>query len=254
MTSRWSSRASVDRPMKKAEKGKVYLVGAGPGDPDLLTVRAATLIQTADFLFHDGLVAPEILKLAHAQTTVQNVGKRCGTKSVTQDDINDLLIRHARSGHSVVRLKVGDPMLFGRAAEEIDALHHAAIPFEVIPGITAAFAASSSIHSSLTDRRLASKVIFLTGHRASADEPCWGPLPADATLVIYMPGSDYMRLAAQITESGFGPNTHCIVVSNVATPKEQTLHTSVSKLARTSPLPAPCVILVGNGLVSKNSG
>jgi uroporphyrin-III C-methyltransferase len=238
--------------MKKAEKGKVYLVGAGPGDPDLLTVRAATLINTADFVFHDGLVAPEILQIADA--TVINVGKRCGSKNVTQDDINNLLIRHAHEGHSVVRLKVGDPMLFGRAGEEMDALQTASIPFEVVPGITAAFAAASSVHLSLTDRRMASKVIFLTGHRARADEPCWGPLPADATLVIYMPGSDYMRLAAQITESGFGPNTHCIVVSNVATPKEQALHTSVSKLARTSPLPAPCIILVGNGLVSKNSG
>src|ERR1700722_2528956 len=108
--------------MKKAEKGKVYLVGAGPGDPDLLTVRAAALLQTADFVFHDGLVAPEILQLAHAQATVQNVGKRCGSKSITQDDINVLLIQHARAGHSIVRLKVGDPMLFGRAGEEMDAL------------------------------------------------------------------------------------------------------------------------------------
>lgn len=234
--------------MKTAEKGKVYLVGAGPGDPDLLTVRAATLLQTADCVFHDGLVAPEILELAHANATVQNVGKRCGSKSITQDDINDLLIRHAREGHSVVRLKVGDPMLFGRAGEEIDALHAASIPFEVVPGITAAFAAASSVQLSLTDRRLASSVIFLTGHRATADEPCWGPLPADATLVIYMPGSDYARLSAQIEESGFGPQTPCIVVSNVATPQEHALHTSVNQLAHATPLPAPCVILVGNAL------
>ena len=234
--------------MKPAEKGKVYLVGAGPGDPDLLTVRAATLLQTADFVFHDGLVAPEILKLTNANATVQNVGKRGGSKSITQDDINDLLIRHAREDHSVVRLKVGDPMLFGRAGEEIDALHAASVPFEVVPGITAAFAAASSVRLSLTDRRLASSVIFLTGHRATADESCWGRLPADATLVIYMPGSDYPRLAAQITESGFEPQTPCIIISNVATPQEQALHTSVNQLAYASPLPAPCVILVGNAL------
>jgi uroporphyrin-III C-methyltransferase len=234
--------------MKSAEKGTVYLVGAGPGDPDLLTVRAATLIQTADVLLHDGLVAREILNLAQPQATVQNVAKRCGDKSITQDDINALLIHHARAGHSVVRLKVGDPMLFGRAGEEIDALQHADIPFEVVPGITAAFAAAASKHASLTDRRLASKVIFLTGHRASAEESCWGPLPADATLVIYMPGSDYARLAAQIRESGFGPETPCIIISNVATSKERSLHTKVNKLAEVSALPAPCVVLVGNAL------
>jgi uroporphyrin-III C-methyltransferase len=236
--------------MKKAEKGKVYLVGAGPGDPDLLTVRAAALLQTADFVFHDGLVAPEILQLAHAQATVQNVGKRCGSKSITQDDINVLLIQHARAGHSIVRLKVGDPMLFGRAGEEMDALQTASIPFEVVPGITAAFAAAAGIHTSLTDRRLASSVIFLTGHRASSDEPCWGPLPADATLVIYMPGSDYARIAAQLTESGFSPDTPCIVVSKVATSKEQALRISVGQLAQARPLPAPCVLLVGNALGS----
>ena len=239
--------------MKSAEKGKVYLVGAGPGDPDLLTVRAATLIQTADVLLHDGLVEREILKLAHSQATVQNVAKRCGDKSISQDDINRLLIRHAREGQSVVRLKIGDPMLFGRAGEEMDALMHAGIPFEVVPGITAAFAAAAGIHASLTDRRLASKVIFLTGHRASADESCWGPLPADATLVIYMPGSDYARLAAQISESGFGPETPCIVVSNATTAKEQSLHTKVSELAKVSPLPAPCVLLVGSALAIVDS-
>ncbi|HTZ90469.1 MAG TPA: uroporphyrinogen-III C-methyltransferase [Alloacidobacterium sp.] len=239
--------------MKRAEKRKVYLVGAGPGDPDLLTVRAARLIQTGDFLFHDDLVAPEILKLAHAQATIQNVGKRCGSKSITQADINELLIRHARADHSVVRLKIGDPMLFGRAGEEIDALQHASIAFEVVPGITAAFAAASSIHATLTDRRLASKVIFLTGHRASADDSCWGPLPADATLVIYMPGSDYVHLAAQITGSGFSKHTPCIVVSNVSMPQEAALHTIVDKLAQASPLPAPCVILVGNALAAGRS-
>jgi uroporphyrin-III C-methyltransferase len=234
--------------MKQAEKGKVYLVGAGPGDPDLLTVRAAALIESADFLFHDDLVAPEILELAAVHGTVQNVGKRRGSKSITQEGINELLIRSARSGHSVVRLKVGDPMLFGRAGEEMDALQSASVAFEVVPGITAAFAAAASLPASLTDRRLASKVIFLTGHRADADNPGWGALPADATLVIYMPGSDYTRLASQIVESGFSPQTICKIVSHVATPQEQVLHTSVGELAQAAPLPAPCVVLVGDAL------
>jgi uroporphyrin-III C-methyltransferase len=234
--------------MRTAQKGKVYLVGAGPGDPDLLTLRAANLIETADCIFYDGLVAPEILNLANPQATVQSVSKRCGSKSVTQHDINELLIQHARSGHSIVRLKTGDPLLFGRGGEEIDALNAASVPFEVVPGITAAFAAAASVRASLTDRRLASKVIFLTGHRASSDEPCWGVLPADATLVIYMPGSDYARLAAQLTESGFGPQTPCILISKVATPKQRTLRTRINKLAQAEPLPPPCVILVGKAL------
>jgi uroporphyrin-III C-methyltransferase len=243
----------MEEKMKQAEKGKVYLVGAGPGDPDLLTVRAAALIQSADLLFHDDLVAPEILQLAHAHATIQNVGKRCGNKSITQEDINALLIRNARSGHSVVRLKVGDPMLFGRAGEEMDALQAASIAFEVVPGITAGFAAASALQVSLTDRRLASKVIFLTGHRAGTDEPCWGTLPPDATLVIYMPGSDYARLAAQILESGFSPQTPCNIVSNVATPQERRVTTRVDELARTASLPAPCVVLVGNALAAAQS-
>jgi uroporphyrin-III C-methyltransferase len=236
--------------MKQAETGKVYMVGAGPGDPDLLTVRAAALIRSADFLFHDDLVAPEILQLAHTDATVQNVGKRCGSKSITQEDINQLLIRNARLGHSVVRLKIGDPMLFGRAGEEMDALQAASIAFEVVPGITAGFAAASALQVSLTDRRLASKVIFLTGHRVGTDEPCWGTLPPDATLVIYMPGSDYARLAAQITESGFSPQTPCDIVSNVATPQERRVCTRVDELAQIASLPAPCVILVGNALAA----
>jgi uroporphyrin-III C-methyltransferase len=234
--------------MKKAKKGRVYLVGAGPGDPELLTLRAAALIQSADFVFHDDLVAPEILQHVAAHATVKNVGKRCGDKSITQDDINALLIHHARAGHSVVRLKTGDPMLFGRAGEEIDALEAAAVPFEIVPGITAGFAAASAVHAALTDRRHASKVIFLTGHRANSDKPCWGPLPTDATLIIYMPGPDYEHLAGQITQSGFKPQTPCIIVSNVATPQEQTLRTTVNKLAQMSALPAPCVILVGSAL------
>ena len=228
--------------------GRVYLVGAGPGDPELLTVRATHLIQTADFLFHDDLVAPEILQLAHPQATVTNVGKRCGHKSITQDDINELLVSHVRAGHTVVRLKIGDPMLFGRAGEEMEALAAADIPFEAVPGITAGFAAASHIGAALTDRRLASKVIFLTGHRAGTDEPGWGTLPEDATLIIYMPGSDYIRLSYHLIQSGFAPETPCAVVSNVSTVQEQILSTIVGELTRTSPLPAPAVILVGAAL------
>lgn len=233
---------------KRAEKGKVYLVGSGPGDPDLLTVRAVDLLKTADFIFHDDLVAPEILELTHESATVSNVGKRCGNKTITQEDINHLLVTHAAAGHSVVRLKTGDPMVFGRAGEEMDALSGAGVPYEAVPGITAGFAGASRIAASLTDRRLASKIIVLTGHRAGSEPPHWGPLPTDATLIIYMPGSDYIRLATQILEAGFSKETPCVIVSNVTTPQEQVERTTVANLPRTSPLPAPCIVLVGDAL------
>lgn len=241
--------------MKEANKGIVYLVGAGPGDPDLLTVRASSLLRTADCVFHDDLVSPEVLSLARKDAVIENVGKRSGTKQITQEQINGLLIEHARVGHSVVRLKSGDPMVFGRAAEEIEALTGASVPFEAVPGITAGFAAASSLRTSLSDRQHASKVIFLTGHSAkTGDDHRWGKLPHDATLVIYMPGSDYARLAEQLADAGVAPKTPCIVVSNVGTPREQSIPTKLQDLAKAAPLPAPCVVLVGVALRKSASG
>ena len=236
--------------MTKAIGGKVYLVGAGPGDPDLLTVRAASLLQTADCVFHDDLVAAEILELVHAGATIENVGKRYGSKTVTQQHINDRLIHNAQAGRSVVRLKIGDPALFGRAGEEIDALWNASVPFEIIPGITAGFAAASALQISLTDRRLASQVVFLTGHRAGAEaDHGWEKFPEDATLVIYMPGSDYARLSAQLMKAGVAAETPCIVISNVATSRERTQYSMLSELGHAAALPAPCVILVGAAMI-----
>src|SRR5208337_3817852 len=165
-------------PQKEAERmghgefsasvGEVYLVGAGPGDPDLLTVKAVRLIRAADVILHDDLVPQAILDYASPSAEVVNVGKRCGTKTITQDEINALMIERARENRSVVRLKSGDPLIFGRAAEEMDALAEAGIAYQVVPGITAAFAAAAAIGCSLTDRRSASNVIFSTGHHAQS--------------------------------------------------------------------------------------
>jgi uroporphyrin-III C-methyltransferase / precorrin-2 dehydrogenase / sirohydrochlorin ferrochelatase len=177
-------------------RGAVALVGAGPGDPDLLTVKALHLIQTAEVILHDDLVPQAILQLASPVAEVLNVGKRCGTKTITQDEINALMIQNARANRSVVRLKSGDPLIFGRAAEEIDALTLAGVPFQVVPGITAAFAAAAAIGCSLTDRNNASNVIFSTGHHAQSHNQ--SPLPEieDTTRVVYMPGRDLHLLAA----------------------------------------------------------
>ncbi len=153
--------------MTVAEKGTVYLVGAGPGDPELLTVKAAALLRSADLVLHDDLVPAAVLAMAGGQALVVSVGKRCGVKRVRQSEIHSLMIESARQQLSVVRLKSGDPLVFGRAAEEMDALRAADIPFQVVPGITAAFAAAAQIGCSLTDRRSASSVELHTGHKAA---------------------------------------------------------------------------------------
>ena len=138
--------------------GKVYLVGAGPGDPELLTVKALRLLRTADVVLHDDLVAPEILELIPPTIQVQNVGKRCGSKTMRQEEINFLLVTRAASGLQVVRLKSGDPLIFGRAGEEIEALRRANIEYEIVPGITSALGAAAAAGIPLTHRKASSKI------------------------------------------------------------------------------------------------
>ena len=162
--------------MSKAEAGKVYLVGAGPGDPDLLTIKAARLLAEAGVVLHDDLVPQSILNLAGKQALIISVGKRCGRKKITQAAIHDLMIVSARNGLAVIRLKSGDPMIFGRAAEEIDALREAGVPFEVVPGVTAASSAAAFLEASLTDRRISSELIVLSGHHAARTLPLAGAL------------------------------------------------------------------------------
>ena len=184
--------------------GKVFLVGAGPGDPDLLTVKALRLLQSADVVLHDDLVPKAILDLVPSTCEVVNVGKRCGVKSISQEEINARLIEQARAGRTVVRLKSGDPLLFSRAAEEIAALTEAKISFEIVPGITAAFAAAAAIGGSLTSRNSASSVIFSTGHHAQAQDR---PQRKDATRVVYMPGRELRGLAREWLEEGLPAET-----------------------------------------------
>ena len=146
-----------------AKAGHVYLVGAGPGDPSLLTMRAHELLRTASHIYPDGLISEEILSLAGEGAVITAVGKRCGRPRVTQTEINEMIIASARAGHSVVRMKSGDPLVFGRAGEEIEALREAKIPLEIVPGITTAFAAAAVLQVPLTDRTSASKLILATG-------------------------------------------------------------------------------------------
>ena len=208
--------------MSKAEAGKVYLVGAGPGEPELLTLKAARRLAEAGVVLHDDLVPQSILNLAGKEALVISVGKRCGRKKITQAAIHELMIVSARRGMSVIRLKSGDPMIFGRAAEEIDALREAGVPFEVVPGVTAASSAAAFLEASLTDRRTSSRLIVLSGHHAARTVPdpeLWpGTLPTDATLAIYMPGQNLSQVAASLVHSGLPAVMPCVAVTDASRP------------------------------------
>ncbi|MGA8531873.1 MAG: uroporphyrinogen-III C-methyltransferase [Acidobacteriaceae bacterium] len=222
--------------------GKIWLVGAGPGDPDLLTLRAARLLATADVVLHDDLVPPAVLDLARREALLINVGKRCGRKSITQEQIHGMLIDLARRGLSVVRLQSGDPLLFGRAGEEICALTAAGIEFEIVPGISAAFAAAAALRTSLTDRHTASRVVLSTGHHA-ADSP-EAPVHAP-TRVIYMPGRDLAPVAACLRAEGAPPALPCVIVSRAGQPEQQIQRTTLADLPSLIPGPAPAILLAG---------
>src|SRR6184192_1706377 len=158
--------------------GKVYLVGAGPGDPELLTLKALKILKRADVVLHDDLVSMEILAFVPSTARIQNVGKRCGGKSTSQREINSLLIQYALLGLQVVRLKGGDPFIFGRGGEEMQALREGGIEVEVVPGITAALGAAAAIQIPLTYREISSSLVFLTGHHAVALVPTTGLMPS----------------------------------------------------------------------------
>ncbi len=179
-------------------------MGAGPGDPELLTLKACACCKTADAVLHDDLVAPEILKLIPATAQVHNVGKRCGKKKILQEEINFLMVALADSGLRVVRLKSGDPLIFGRAGEEIESLRRANIPFEIVPGVTSAMGAAAAAQIPLTHRRASSALVFLTAHQAPGSEAAnWSKLAGSgATLVIYMPGQNYSEVAAKLKCAG----------------------------------------------------
>jgi uroporphyrin-III C-methyltransferase/precorrin-2 dehydrogenase/sirohydrochlorin ferrochelatase len=237
--------ARTGREAARAAAGTVYLVGAGPGDPEQLTVKALRLIESAAVILHDDLVPSAILNLAPLHAMVVNVGKRCGVKTITQEEINELMIDHARAGRSVVRLKSGDPLLFGRAAEEMAALSEAGVPYEIVPGVSAAFAAAAAIGRSLTDRNWASHVIFSIGHHAGSHNRAALPALEAGTRVVYMPGRDLKLLAAEWLAEGLPPKLPCALVSRAAQPGQQVLHTTLGALGATVPAAAPSLLIAG---------
>jgi uroporphyrin-III C-methyltransferase len=228
-------------------KGKIYLVGAGPGDPDLLTVKAVRLLQSADAVLYDDLVAPEILNLIPARAQRHNVGKRCGKKKILQSEINFLMIALAESGLRVVRLKSGDPLIFGRAGEEIESLRRAGIAYEIVPGVTSALGAAAAAQIPLTHREKSSALVLLTAHHASEKESAdWSKLAASgATLVIYMPGRDYATTSSKLKQASVASETPCAIVSRATTSQQQIHRTTIAQLPQAPLLAAPTLLIVG---------
>lgn len=228
--------------------GKVYLVGAGPGAPDLLTLRAAEILRRADIVFHDALVHPDTLRLAPNAELIA-VGKRCGRRSTAQRFINKRLVDAARKFNTVVRLKGGDPMLFGRAQEEISALRAAGIDYEVVPGVTAALAASAALGVSLTQRGFARSVTFVTA-RVGAGEAAnnWAASAAQAdTAVIYMGVGQAAEIAAALLAAGVSAATPAVIVENASLPRERRFALTLSELPHIAEagISGPAVIMLG---------
>jgi uroporphyrin-III C-methyltransferase len=238
-------------------KGKVYLVGAGPGDPELLTLKAFRLLRTAEAVLHDDLVAPEILRLIPSSAQLHNVGKRCGKKKILQGEINCLMVALAASGLRVVRLKGGDPLIFGRAGEEIEELRRNNIPFEIVPGVTSAMGAAAAAQIPLTHRRASSALVLITAHESSEkqvsrkrspenDISDWSKfVRSGATLAVYMPGHNYSDIARRLQSAGLATDTPCIIISRATTKYQRTHRTTVRDLPRAPQLAAPTLLLVG---------
>jgi uroporphyrin-III C-methyltransferase len=226
--------------------GTVYLIGAGPGDPELLTLKAARLLGRANVVLHDALVSREVLALISPAAELIDVGKRAGRKLLTQDEINSLLLSYAQTREIVVRLKGGDPSVFGRAGEEIESLRKAGIPYEIVPGITAALGAAAAAGISLTDRRVASQILLTTFSRGTDGSVMdWGCVTSTTTLVLYMPGADYTEVSQRLLDGGLPADLPCVIVSNATNSSEEIRWSSVGRLASDKKLPAPALLIVG---------
>ena len=233
---------------------RVFLVGAGPGDPDLLTVKAARVIAAADVVLYDSLVDPRVVAMSRAGARRIDVGKRCGRHSASQAEICRLLVAQGRTGALVVRLKGGDPMVFGRATEEMGALRAAGIGFEVIPGVTAATAAAAVLHCSLTRRGVARSLHFLAGHGAQSGLPAhdWVSLTkSGGTLVVYMGGQTLPGLASHFIEAGMAPEMPAVAVESASLEGQRILRGTIGSLPGQvvgAKAVGPVIVLIGEAL------
>ena len=233
----------------KLPSGKVWLVGAGPGDPDLLTLKAVRILGVADVVLVDALVNGAVLVHVRQGARVVEVGKRGGCKSTAQAFIERLMIAEARAGHTVVRLKGGDPFIFGRGGEEAEALERAGVACEVVNGITSGLAAATAAHVPLTHRDVTQGVVFVTAHAAGRDEPDWTTLVRTRmTLVVYMGVARASELQAALLEAGLAGSTPALVVENATLPRERQLRTDIGRLARDiadGGISSPAIMVIG---------
>jgi uroporphyrin-III C-methyltransferase len=234
------------------EPGGVWLVGAGPGDPDLLTVRALKVMQAADVIVHDGLVSEAILALAPARARRIDVAKRRSRHSYPQEEINRMLTAFALEGLTVVRLKGGDPFIFGRGGEEIEACRAAGVACHVVPGVTAALAAGAGAGAPLTHRGAAQAVTFVTGHAKAGETPDldWPALArANQTVVVYMGVATAAGVAGRLIAAGRAPSTPALVVENASLPDERRVVTTLGGLGEaTRGLSGPAILIVGEAM------
>jgi uroporphyrin-III C-methyltransferase/precorrin-2 dehydrogenase/sirohydrochlorin ferrochelatase len=231
--------------------GTVWLVGAGPGDPDLLTLKAWRLIQSADVVIHDRLVSQPIMNLIPANTRRIYVGKARSDHAVPQDDINQLLVDEARAGHNVLRLKGGDPFIFGRGGEEIEQLAEAGIPFEVVPGITAASGCAAYAGIPLTHRDYAQSVRFITGHlKTDGVNLCWPELmDPSQTLVFYMGLVGLQAICEQLVAHGRDPQTPVALIEKGTTPEQRVIIATLSTINESvlaEKVTAPTLTIIGD--------
>lgn len=240
-------------------EGMVWLVGAGPGDPELLTRKAERLIGAASVIFYDALVGPDVLGLAPRECRLVYVGKRSGRHSKDQKTIDALIVEAARAGERVVRLKGGDPSIFGRSTEEMDACHAHGIAVCVCPGVTAASAAAAGLGASLTLRGAARKLTFVTAHARAGEELQldWERLAdPEATLAVYMGKAAAGALSARLIEAGLPPETPVALVENASLSDERHFHTRLDLLplaARTALGDGPALLLIGAAIACRGS-
>ena len=229
--------------------GTIYLVGAGPGDADLLTLRAARLIEAADLIVHDGLVDPSILAMARSDARLISVAKKRAHHTLPQDDICALLVREARAGRDVVRLKGGDPFIFGRGGEEVEAARAADVPVTVIPGVSAANGAAAAAQIALTHRDASSIVSFVAGQCKGLAEQDWAGLAGKGrTLVIYMGVKTAPQIAEKLMADGLAPDMPVAVIENGARPEMRVLRgplAGLPELVEREAVVSPALIVIG---------
>ena len=249
---------SDDRAVTGVPHGRVWLVGAGPGDPELITLKAVRALGLADVILLDDLANSALLMHAGPRARVIRVGKRGGCRSTPQAFITRLMLREASRGRQVVRLKGGDPSVFGRAAEEIDACRRAGIAYEIVPGITSASAAAAALGTPLTDRDHARGVAFVTGHpQPDGPEPDWAALAASGlTLVVYMGLSRAHSIADALMAAGRPASLPVAVLERVGLPQERVLQTTLADLAGTlrgQGVQSPALLVIGEAFGAESS-